>query len=76
MVKPSFTALVKPWPCVPLLCPLPPPSICVHFADSVLQGVVMSSLMQALHQSALVFSIYSAQSVPTFNEVLAQNSNL
>ena len=36
-----------------------------------------SPLMQALHhQSALVFSIYSAQSVPTFNKVLAQNRNL
>lgn len=36
-----------------------------------------SALMQALHhQSALVFSIYSAQSVPTFNKVLALSSHL
>lgn len=25
VVKPTFTVLVKPWPCLPLPCPLPPP---------------------------------------------------
>lgn len=36
-----------------------------------------SPSMQALrHQSALVFSIYSAQSGPTFNKVLAWSRHL
>lgn len=74
-VKHTFTARLKP-PGPLRAAPLSFASFLVYkvlFADSVLQGVVMSSpLMQALHhRSALVFSIYSAQSVPTFTEVLA-----